>query len=75
MTDEIEWGEWQVELRPAPYSGDFMQRRINGVWETRFPKPKVENVYGYYGQYGGQYSIKLTLIDGVMQPTATVEPL
>ena len=90
MTDEIEWGEWvdgfAVEATYLDRSKDYMVRRIAGKWQHCLRKPKVEKVEIFLGADGSGFvsfwkmedtthRITLKMIDGVMQPTAKVEPL
>ena len=87
MTDEIEWGEWvdgpAVEATYLDRSRDYMVRRIGGQWQHCLRKPKVEAVTLHFGGVTAgrdwlkydTHRITLTLIDGIVQPTATVEPL
>lgn len=88
--DEIEWGEWGPADRDNA-SDTYMLRKVNGVIEVCYPvkrEPVVETVrlltgkaYGWLAEPEGNcgdrntHRITLTIIDDVVQSTATVEAL
>ena len=90
MADEIEWGEWgpiQQGVFPRQsqsFDGDTTQ------WRYPVPKKPVVEKATVWGQFipegggiwvfsgrgrGDTHRITLTIIDGVVQPIATVEAL
>ena len=84
--EEITWGPWG-EFDPShSLTDDVLWRQVNGEKQWSYPvkrKPVVETRFGYWSdrdgcsQWVGQstHRITMTIIDGVVQPTATVEVL
>lgn len=91
MADEIEWGEWgpvNTKHEGGSYMFRYIEGQPGQFCYPVPKKPVVETVrlltgkaYGWIAEpedcCGSQntHRITLTIIDGVVQPTATVEAL